>query len=96
MENDKSNTDNANSNSRPLSIQAPPANVSRLPIQNQPRQPSDLQGLLRFAMEATKDEDAPHQSNVQTLDEEVKIIKNLNSFIFKIYIYLTPYFFLYF
>ncbi|KAK0086538.1 hypothetical protein PV326_005509 [Microctonus aethiopoides] len=81
MENDKSKTDNANSNSRPLSIQAPPANVSRLPIPNQPRQPSDLQGLLRFAMEATKDEDAPHQSNVQTLDEERKQFLNnaLNS-----------------
>ncbi|XP_074039621.1 hsp70-binding protein 1 isoform X2 [Leptinotarsa decemlineata] len=38
----------------------------------QPRQPSSLQGLLRFAMEATKTEDAPHDSVFQPLDEERK------------------------
>lgn len=30
-----------------------------------------LQGLLRFAMEATKAEDAPGPSNLTTMDEEV-------------------------
>lgn len=37
----------------------------------QPRQPSNLQGLLRFAMEATKAEDAPGESSFMPLDEEV-------------------------
>lgn len=36
----------------------------------QPRQPTSLQGLLRFAMEATKSEDAPHESEFQPMDEE--------------------------
>ncbi|CAH0548632.1 unnamed protein product [Brassicogethes aeneus] len=38
----------------------------------QPRQPTSLQGLLRFAMEATKDEDAPHSSELKPMDEERK------------------------
>ncbi|KFB49557.1 AGAP008392-PA-like protein [Anopheles sinensis] len=37
---------------------------------NQPRQPRNLQGLLKFAMEATKDEDAPHESHFSQMDEE--------------------------
>lgn len=37
----------------------------------QPRQPTTLQGLLRFAMEATKAEDAPYNSEFQPMDEEV-------------------------
>ncbi|KAB0791154.1 hypothetical protein PPYR_02954 [Photinus pyralis] len=39
---------------------------------SQPRQPTDLQGLLRFAMEATKAEDAPNESSVGPIDEERK------------------------
>lgn len=38
----------------------------------QPRQPTSLHGLLRFAMDATKSEDAPGASNQLPLDEEVK------------------------
>lgn len=36
----------------------------------QPRQPRNLQGLLRFAMEATKAEDAPGNSHFSPMDEE--------------------------
>ncbi|KAK9745151.1 hypothetical protein QE152_g7204 [Popillia japonica] len=36
----------------------------------QPRQPRDLQGLLRFAMDTTRAEDAPGPSNFAALDEE--------------------------
>ncbi|CAG5047195.1 unnamed protein product [Parnassius apollo] len=43
-------------------------NVESVPIQ--PRQPRDLQGLLRFAMEATKAEDAPGVSQFGPMDEE--------------------------
>lgn len=38
-----------------------------------PRQPTSLQGLLRFAMEATKSEDAPNASNFEPMDEEVRL-----------------------
>lgn len=38
----------------------------------QPRQPASLQGLLRFAMEATQSEDAPSESRVTPMDEERK------------------------
>lgn len=37
----------------------------------QPRQPASLQGLLRFAMEATKSEDAPSASQFAPMVEEV-------------------------
>lgn len=40
-------------------------------VMPQPRQPSSLQGLLRFAMEATKSEDAPAESQFTPMDEEV-------------------------
>ncbi|KAJ2942748.1 hypothetical protein O0L34_g14937 [Tuta absoluta] len=43
-------------------------NVQQVPIQ--PRQPRNLQGLLRFAMEATKAEDAPGNSQLGPMDEE--------------------------
>lgn len=39
----------------------------------QPRQPTSLQGLLRFAMEATRAEDAPHNADFQPMDDEVGI-----------------------
>lgn len=47
----------------------------------QPRQPSNLQGLLRFAMEATKAEDAPGESSFMPLDEEVNNTKCLTVYI---------------
>lgn len=37
---------------------------------NQPRQPHNLQGLLRFAMETTKGEDAPNDSHIEQMDPE--------------------------
>ncbi|XP_050078170.1 hsp70-binding protein 1 [Anopheles maculipalpis] len=37
---------------------------------DQPRQPRNMQGLLKFAMEATKSEDAPHPAQLQPMDEE--------------------------
>ncbi|XP_062551801.1 hsp70-binding protein 1-like [Armigeres subalbatus] len=37
---------------------------------DQPRQPRNLQGLLKFAMEATQAEDAPHDSHFEPMDEE--------------------------
>lgn len=40
------------------------------PLPEQPRQPRNLQGLLRFAMEATKAEDAPGNSELGPMDEE--------------------------
>ncbi|XP_049879540.1 hsp70-binding protein 1 [Pectinophora gossypiella] len=40
------------------------------PAPVQPRQPRNLQGLLRFAMEATKAEDAPGDSTLGPMDEE--------------------------
>lgn len=47
-------------------------------LPNQPRQPQNLQGLLKFAMEATKSEDAPNMSAFQAMDEEVqKLFFNL-------------------
>lgn len=40
-------------------------------VMPQPRQPSSLQGLLRFAMEATKSDDAPSESQFAAMDEGV-------------------------
>lgn len=37
---------------------------------DQPRQPRNLQGLLKFAMEATAAEDAPHESHFEPMTEE--------------------------
>lgn len=53
-------------------ICAPPPQTEAAPAETQPRQPTSLQGLLKFAMEATKTEDAPHESQVQPLNEERK------------------------
>ncbi|CAG9126069.1 unnamed protein product [Plutella xylostella] len=39
-------------------------------VSEQPRQPRNLQGLLRFAMEATKIEDATGESQIGPMDEE--------------------------
>ncbi|CAH0713466.1 unnamed protein product, partial [Brenthis ino] len=46
-----------------------PSNAPASPTE-QPRQPRNLQGLLRFAMEATKSEDAPGTSDLSPMDEE--------------------------
>lgn len=52
-------------------ICAPPEPTgNEQPVCPQPRQPTSLQGLLRFAMDATKAEDAPHESQFQPMDEE--------------------------
>lgn len=40
-------------------------------LPNQPRPARDMKGLLRFAMEATAMEDAPGNSNLQPMNEEV-------------------------
>ncbi|XP_055598096.1 hsp70-binding protein 1-like [Uranotaenia lowii] len=37
---------------------------------NQPRQPRNLQGLLKFAMEATQAEDAPDPAQIPPMDDE--------------------------
>ncbi|XP_001605940.1 hsp70-binding protein 1 isoform X2 [Nasonia vitripennis] len=78
-QNQNTGQDSAGSNARPLSIEAPrtnqnPNNVEILP--NQPRQPRNLQGLLRFAAEATKAEDAPSDSRFCPMDEERKNFLN--------------------
>lgn len=45
--------------------------------QGEARHPTSLQGLLRFAMEATKAEDAPNASEFQPMDEEVRFVLDL-------------------
>ncbi|XP_014216564.1 hsp70-binding protein 1 isoform X2 [Copidosoma floridanum] len=64
------------SGTRPLSIEPPrtQSNVEILP--NQPRQPRNLQGLLKFAMESTKAEDTTNQSKFLPIDEEKKRFLN--------------------
>lgn len=58
-------------------IQPPPGPAgvtngdSNSEIMPQPRQPTSLHGLLRFAMDATKSEDAPSTSNLQPMNPEV-------------------------
>lgn len=54
---------------------ASPANpgTSDTEIMPQPRQPTSLHGLLRFAMEATKSEDAPSTSSFTSMDSEVSL-----------------------
>ena len=47
------------------------------PLQNQPRQPTNLQGLLRFAMEATNSQNVTSNTQFQPVDEEVG---NINVF----------------
>lgn len=55
--------------------------------QGEARQPTSLQGLLRFAMEATKAEDAPNATEFQPMDEEVGIQSETLFF----YLYDTAY-----
>ncbi|XP_015114402.1 hsp70-binding protein 1 isoform X2 [Diachasma alloeum] len=78
-ENKESNKNPENENassSRPLSIEAARASGPIRPVENQPRQPENLQGLLRFAMEATKAEDAPQNTHFTPMDEESKKFLN--------------------
>lgn len=52
-------------------ICAPPEPSGEIQVlPNQPRQPRSLQGLLQFCMEATKSEDAPHESQYMAMDEQ--------------------------
>lgn len=51
-----------------------PNGDSNSEIRPQPRQPTSLHGLLRFAMEATKSEDAPSTSNLAPMDPEVSVL----------------------
>ncbi|XP_076244379.1 hsp70-binding protein 1 isoform X2 [Calliopsis andreniformis] len=64
----------ASSSMRPLSIEGPsnPNNIdSQLqPISNQPRQPTNLQGLLRFAMEATDSQGSTSSTEFRPMDHE--------------------------
>ncbi|VVC97869.1 unnamed protein product [Leptidea sinapis] len=59
---------NQQSNQISGAITYPQRNEQQAPVQ--PRQPRNLQGLLRFAMEATKAEDAPGNSELGPMDEE--------------------------
>ncbi|XP_033326531.1 hsp70-binding protein 1 [Megalopta genalis] len=66
---------NASSSSRPLSIQGPQSTnnaESHNPalVPNQPRQPRNLQGLLRYAMEATNTEDSTNSTQLNPMDAE--------------------------
>ncbi|KAL6257356.1 hypothetical protein P5V15_010932 [Pogonomyrmex californicus] len=68
------------SSARPLSIEGPStsSNVNQTPLQplpNQPRQPTNLQGLLKYAMNAAQSEDVENKS-VYPLDEEKKTFLN--------------------
>ncbi|KAF7412340.1 hypothetical protein HZH66_001236 [Vespula vulgaris] len=63
------------SSARPLSIEGPRTSNNQIPPQplpEQPRQPTDLQGLLRFAIEASQAEGVTHEPQFQPLDEEKK------------------------
>ncbi|KAI4496520.1 hypothetical protein M0804_000330 [Polistes exclamans] len=61
------------SNARPLSIEGPrTSNDPAQPVQEQPKQPNDLQGLLRFAVEASQAGGATYEPQFQPLDEEKK------------------------
>lgn len=63
----------ASSSNRPLFLMGSQNNEDPSPmvnIPNQPRQPSNLQGLLRYAIES-RSENAVSGSSVQVLDEEV-------------------------
>ncbi|KZC08673.1 PREDICTED: hsp70-binding protein 1 [Dufourea novaeangliae] len=65
----------ASSSARPLSIEGPrnTNNVESEPltlIPNQPRQPTNLQGLLRYAMEATNSQHSANDTLLNPIDEE--------------------------
>lgn len=73
------------SNTRPLSIEGPSTSNSvasneltsrAQPLPNQPRQPTNLQGLLKYAMDAAQSEDMGNRSQLYPLDKEVHIISS--------------------
>lgn len=69
------NQDQNSSSVRPLSIEGPSTSSNEphlQPVPNQPRQPSNLQGLLKYAMDAAQSEDANNKASVYPLDEEKK------------------------
>jgi len=74
----------ANSSStRPLSIEGPSTSSNTeqvlsqpLPLSNQPRQPTNLQGLLKYAMDVAQSEDTENKPPVYPLDEEKKTFLN--------------------
>lgn len=64
------------SSARPLSIEGPSTsnNAEQIlpqPLPHQPRQPTNLQGLLKYAMDAAQSEDSENKPPVYPLDEEV-------------------------
>ncbi|KAJ0173309.1 hypothetical protein K1T71_011485 [Dendrolimus kikuchii] len=63
-------SNNFSGNNTAGAITYPRNEESVQPTPVQPRQPRNLQGLLRFAMEATKAEDAPGNSELGPMDEE--------------------------
>ncbi|XP_012064565.1 PREDICTED: hsp70-binding protein 1 [Atta cephalotes] len=73
----------SNSNARPLSIEGPSTSnnaerpqIPPQPLPNQPRQPTNLQGLLKYAMDAAQSDDLENKSQVYPLDEEKKTFLN--------------------
>ena len=44
-----------------------------------PRTPRDIKGLLKFCMEATRNEDAPGTSSFETMPEEVNYVDRNNT-----------------
>lgn len=80
--NNNAGQENASSSARPLSIEAPRLQSenqsSGQPLPNQPRQPYNLPGLMRFSLEAKGSDTTSNESHIQPLDEEV-IIVPLNS-----------------
>ncbi|XP_039313830.1 hsp70-binding protein 1 [Solenopsis invicta] len=68
------------SSARPLSIEGPStSNAEQIPPQplaNQPRQPTNLQGLLKYAMDAAQSEDSENKPPIYPLDEEKKTFLN--------------------
>lgn len=83
------NQNKSNSSRRPLSIEGPSTSNSTghtsLPLQpllNQPRQPTNLQGLLKYAIDVAQSKNTDNKSQIYPLDEEVYIIL-LNWFFFK-------------
>lgn len=69
----------SNSSVRPLSIEAASSNVGLTtlpqPIPNQPRQPTNIQGLLRYSIEAgMSSENTENKQQILPMDEEVCIV----------------------
>nr|XP_012220556.1 PREDICTED: hsp70-binding protein 1 [Linepithema humile] len=73
----KDDQSHSNSSARPLSIEGPSTSnnaetSSPQPLPNQPRQPTNLQGLLKYAMDAAQSEDTENKPPVYPLDQEKK------------------------